>query len=65
VAGSPVLRPPAASAEEAAAVTAAIEQFVRDTTPEPVTPTEPKPSPWKHAALAEGVERMPDFADWL
>jgi hypothetical protein len=50
---------------EAAAVVAAIEQFVRDTTPAPVPSVEPKPSRWRRAALAEGVERMPDFADWL
>jgi hypothetical protein len=65
VAGSPVLRPPAASAGEAAAVIAAIEQYLRDTAPAPVPATDPRPNPWKRAALAEGVARLPDFADWL
>ncbi|HEX3616064.1 MAG TPA: hypothetical protein VHU61_05980 [Solirubrobacteraceae bacterium] len=46
-------------------MSAAIEQFRRDTAPAPLPPPRPKPSPWKGAALAEGVERMPDFADWL
>ena len=47
-----------ASPEEAAAVIAAIEQFIRDTAP-PVA-TEPEgPSPWAVAALHEGVDRDP------
>jgi hypothetical protein len=47
-----------ASPEEAAAVIAAIEQFIRDTAP-PVA-TEPEgPSPWVQAALQEGVDREP------
>ena len=56
---------PAPSSEEAAAMIAAIEQFRRDTAPEPVPATEPRPNPWKSAALAEGVARLPDFTDWL
>jgi hypothetical protein len=56
---------PAASAEKAAAVVAALEQFLRDTAPEPAPATDPSPNPWKRASLAEGVERLPDFADWL
>jgi hypothetical protein len=39
---------------------AAIEQFLRDTAPPPAAAAEPAPSPWKRAALAEGVERDPD-----
>jgi hypothetical protein len=44
---------PAASPEEAAAVVAAIERFVADTT----RPAAPKPqiNPWQQAALFEGV----------
>ena len=52
------LKGASASPEEAAAVVAAIEQFLRDTSP-PVAPAEPQPSPWVQAALAEGVEREP------
>jgi hypothetical protein len=50
------------SPEEAAAVAAAIEQFMRDTAPvigaAPVDPT----TPWQRAALREGVLRAPDSA---
>ena len=64
-AGSPLLRPPAGSADEAAAVIAAIEQFLADTAPAPVLTAEPPPSRWKQAALAEGVARQPDApASW-
>lgn len=61
VAGSPQLRPPAAP-DEAAAVIAAIEQFLRDTAPAPVLrpAADPRPSAWKRAALAEGVLRRPE-----
>jgi hypothetical protein len=48
-----------ASPEEAAAVIAAIEQFMRDTAP-PVAPEPERPSPWVRAARLEGVEREPD-----
>lgn len=44
----------AATLEEAAAVAAAIEQFLRDTAPPPQAP-EPQMSPWLRAALREGV----------
>jgi hypothetical protein len=47
-----------ASPEEAAAVIAAIEQFMRDTAP-PVAPEPEGPGPWVRAALLEGVEREP------
>jgi hypothetical protein len=47
-----------ASPEEAAAVIAAIEQFMRDTAP-PVAPEPEGPSPWVRAALREGVDREP------
>jgi hypothetical protein len=52
---------PNASAEEAATMAAAIEQFVRDTAPEPAPPADVKPSPWKRAALAEGIARQPQL----
>lgn len=46
-----------ASAEpsEAAAVVAAVEQFLADTAPEPQT--RPAVNPWQRAALLEGVRR--------
>jgi hypothetical protein len=47
-----------ASPEEAAAVIAAIEQFMRDTAP-PVAPEPEGPSPWVRAALLEGIDREP------
>jgi hypothetical protein len=47
-----------ASPEEAAAVVAAIEQFLRDTAPPPA-PEPERPNPWVRAALLEGVEREP------
>ena len=49
---------PVASPEEAAAVMAAVEQFLRDHTPPPVA-AEPKRNPWQRAALLEGVDREP------
>ncbi|MEA2380561.1 MAG: hypothetical protein QOH72_532 [Solirubrobacteraceae bacterium] len=50
---------PAASPEEAAAVVAAVERFLRDTAPPPA-PAEPPPNPWVRAARLEAVERFPD-----
>ncbi|HEU4658254.1 MAG TPA: hypothetical protein VFR97_12050 [Capillimicrobium sp.] len=47
---------PNASPAEAAAVVAALEQFMRDTAPPPVEPA-PAHNPWQRAALLEGVER--------
>jgi len=52
------LRGSSASPEEAAAVIAAIEQFMRDTAP-PVAAEPERPSPWVRAALREGVDREP------
>lgn len=54
------LRGASASPEEAAAVTAAIEQFLRDTAP-PVEPPPPEPSRWARAARLEAVEREPGW----
>ena len=47
-----------ASPEEAAAIAAAIEQFLRDTAPPP-SPAGREVSPWLRAALFEGVGRDP------
>jgi hypothetical protein len=52
------LRGSAASPEEAAAVMAAVEQFLRDTAPPPA-PVEAPPSPWIRAARLEAVEPFP------
>jgi hypothetical protein len=52
------LRGSSASPEEAAAVIAAIERFIRDTAP-PVASEPEGPSPWMRAALLEGVDREP------
>ena len=58
------LRGSSASPEEAAAVIAAIERFMRDTAP-PVDPAPQGPSPWVRTALLEGVTRDPHAAGWL
>ncbi len=52
------LRGSSASPEEAAAVMAAIEQFLRDTTPPPAPADDPE-SPWIRAARLEAIERAP------
>ena len=52
------LRGSSASPEEAAAVIAAIERFMRDTAP-PVATEPAGPGPWVRAALLEGVDREP------
>jgi hypothetical protein len=69
MAGHDTRRPaisPAASAEEAAAIVAAIERFMRSTAPA-AAGGEP-PEPWRRAAILEGIEREPakDAADpWI
>jgi hypothetical protein len=45
---------PGAGPEEAAAIAAALEQFLHDTAPAPVIESD-RLSPWARAALAEGV----------
>jgi hypothetical protein len=45
-----------ASPEEAAAIAAAIEQFLRDTAPPPAAP-EARVNPWLRAGLLEGAKR--------
>lgn len=52
---------PNASAEEAAAVVAALEQFMRASAP-PVVASQPVTGAWLTAALREGVARQPDVA---
>ena len=51
------LRGSSATPEEAAAVIAAVEQFLRDTAPPPAR-EEPK-IPWVRAARLEAVDREP------
>lgn len=52
------LRQAAASPEEAAAIAAAIEQFLSDTAPPP-SAAGPSISPWLRAGLFEGTGRDP------
>jgi hypothetical protein len=55
---------PDAAPEEAAAVVAALERFMRETAPRPA-PQVAKRNPWQEAALTEGVSRAPDaFVPW-
>lgn len=55
---------PDASPEEAAAVVAALTQFMRETAPVPAPPS-PRRNPWQVAALQEGVMRAPEpFSPW-
>jgi hypothetical protein len=55
---------PAASPEEAAAVVAALERFMRETAPTPA-PAPERVSPWIEAARLEAVERGPRDEPWL
>jgi hypothetical protein len=50
------LTAPSASPEEAAAIVAGLERFMRATAT-PVMPVAQGPDPWRHAAILEGVER--------
>ena len=52
------IRQAAASPEEAAAIAAAIEQFLRDTAPPPVA-AGPGMSPWLRAGLFENAQLDP------
>ena len=55
---------PTASPEEAAAIVAALERFMRDTAP-PLAQTPTPPDPWRRTALLEGVDREPaGLASW-
>ena len=53
----------AASPEEAAAVVAALERFMRETAPTPAPPPE-RPSAWVEAARLEAIEREPRLERW-
>jgi hypothetical protein len=55
---------PAASPEEAAAVVAALERFMRETAPTPAS-APPPVSGWLAAARAEAVERGALREPWL
>jgi hypothetical protein len=46
-----------ASPEQAAAIAAAIEQFMRATAPPPSVQSDERPDPWVRAAILEGVTR--------
>ena len=50
---------PAASPEEAAAVVAALERFMRETAPPAAAETGTRPGGWLRTALLEGVDRGP------
>jgi hypothetical protein len=52
---------PNASPEEAAAVVAALERFMRETAPRPVPPPARR-NPWQQAGLQEGIARQPGEA---
>jgi hypothetical protein len=57
------LRRGSASPEEAAAIAAAIEQFLRDTAPPPDAAA--RLSPWVRAGVFEGTGRSPgDLSPW-
>ncbi len=58
------LRGASATPEEAAAVMAAVEQFLRDTAPAP-RPSGPTITAWQRAALMEGIGLPADAAPWL
>ena len=56
---------PDVSPEEAAAIVAALERFMRETALVPV-PAAPPRNPWLQAALHEGVARSPELpAPWI
>ena len=55
---------PTASPQEAAAIVAALERFMRDTAPPRAPQAEPS-DPWRSTALLEGVAREPSaLAAW-
>jgi hypothetical protein len=53
-----------ASPEEAAAIAAAIEQFLRDTTPPPQREA-PRMNAWLRAGLMEGIGLSADATPWI
>jgi hypothetical protein len=52
---------PSASPEEAAAVVAALERFMRDFAPAPAAEEGERMNPWLRAALLEATGREPDL----
>jgi hypothetical protein len=54
----------AATPAEAAAIAAAIEQFLRDTAPAPKAEGD-EVNPWLRAGLMEGIGLPADAAPWL
>jgi len=58
---------PSASPEEAAAIVAALERFMRSTAPPPVSAAD-GPDAWQRVAILEGVERESQadlFDPWI
>ena len=55
-----IVAPAAASPEEAAAVVAALEQFMRDTAPTPAPPPPARRSAWARASLLEATGHPAD-----
>jgi hypothetical protein len=58
-----IVAPGAASPEEAAAVVAAVERFLRDHAPVLVAEPE-RPGGWQRAALLEATGRGPEVGGW-
>jgi hypothetical protein len=58
---------PSASPEEAAAIVAAIERFMRATASPPIAGAPPHLDGWRATAILEGVSREPwtDTDSWL
>ena len=56
------IRQTAATPQEAAAIAAAIEQFLRDTAPPPAAPAE-RANPWLRAGLYENARLDPSNAN--
>jgi hypothetical protein len=54
---------PSASPEEAAAIVAALERFMRDTAPTPA-PVAAGPPAWARAALLEGAGASDELTPW-
>jgi hypothetical protein len=54
----------AATPAEAAAIAAAIEQFLRDTAPAP-QPAVDEMNPWLRAGLMEGIGLPADASPWI
>ncbi len=56
---------PSASPEEAAAIVAALERFMRATAP-PASSPPPAPDGWRRAAILEGISREPqEDVSWM